>query len=174
MSEEYIYYKLAEVIDFLQNRDFSRFIFRDGWTYAEIETDETDEILIEIDAADASAHTIPEKTVTQVLGVLTHLDDCVKQAYEWFKRLDFSDSKWLCRYANTKLSDFELTGIDFEKAGKKPDRPRFLLHKYCIGYTQKKGADGFLLYFNLEIELTFTVKFLCEDMRAYAIETWVR
>ena len=172
MYVKYVYYKLDEVISFLKNRDFSRFIFYSNETFAVIEAEETEEILI--DGVNASAHEIPEETVTQVLEVLTHLDDCVKKAYAWISRLDFKNDRWMHGYADAELTEFRLNGISFEKTGK-GFCPGKRIEGCCLGDTPKKGADGFSIDFNLEHDdVIFTVKFLCEDMRAYAIETWVR
>ena len=140
MSVKYIYYKLDDVIAFLKNRDFSRFIFYSNETFAVIEAEETEEILI--DGVNASAHEIPEETVAQVLEVLTHLDDCVKKAYEWIKCLDFKNDKWLHGYASAELTEFQLNGISFEKTGK-GFCPGKRIEGCCLGYTPKRARTVF-------------------------------
>ena len=73
-------FKLAEVISFLKNRDYSSFDFRHEYTANDALISIKDTGLLFI--CNVPDNTIPEQTVRLVIEVLEHLDEYLKQAYD--------------------------------------------------------------------------------------------
>ena len=68
---------------------------------------------------------------------------------------------------------FEVNGVSFEKTGE-GHHPKNRSEKHCLGRDPKKAADGFSKDFVSDYcPLMFTVKFVYEKMRAYAIEAFI-
>lgn len=180
---KYVYWDLADVISFLKDRDFSGFFFKcDGdETLAVTYANEMCELLI----CNVSDNMIPEEKVRQVIDVLEHLDECIQKAYDWIRRLDLNNDRWFPAdkwFPHELDKIFEVIGVTFEKTGEKHHflKPVNRFEACCLGHDPKKAADGFAIEFAIKesllnvnsgyYPLTFFVKFVCEDMRAYAVE----
>ena len=177
---KYVSFDLADVISFLKDRDFSLFSFEsDGdEKYALVFTEEVCEIRID----NVSDNLIPEEKVRQVLEVLEHLDECIKKAYDWIRRLELKNDRWFPRgewFPHELDKIFEVIGVTFQKTGEEHHffDPRDRFEKCCLGHDPKNPADGFVIEFGFHdhiysryYPLSFFVKFVCEDMRAYAVE----
>ena len=180
MPSKHADWDLADVISFLKDRDFSLFSFEtDGSeAFAKVYINEIRELCI----YNVSDHVIPEKTVRQVIDVLEHLDECIQKAYEWIRRLNLKNNRWFPGdkwYPHELDQIFEVTGLTFEKTGEEHHfyNPINRFEQLSLGQDPKKAADGFSIGFDFKdsiysplYPLSFFVKFICEDMRAYAIE----
>ena len=175
---KYVCYDLADVISFLKDRDFSLFKFKSDENIALTYTNETGQLLI----CNVSDNVIPEEKVRQVIDVLEHLDECIKKAYDWIRRLDLNKNRWFPgdKWFPHELDKiFEVTSVTFEKTGEEHHflNPINRFEEYCLGNDPPKAVDGFSIGFDFKdsiysplYPLSFFVKFVCEDMRAYAIE----
>lgn len=174
---KYVYHDLADVISFLKDRDFSLFIFESDEEFAVVYTKETGEIFID----NVSDNMIPEEKAMMVLDVLEHWDECLKQAYEWLRFWDFTNDEWRPSKYKECLEEwthdefkkvYEITGVYFEETENKDQLN--LVHKYRLESKQKKATYGFSIVFTAGYyHLGFTLKYSCEDMRLYAIETYI-
>ena len=104
-------FELAEVISFLKNGDY---------TFIDFISDYSDnDAVVNIKGAGAlyicnvSDSIIPEETVRQVIDVLEHWDECLKQAYGWLRFWDFKNDEW--RPSKYKEWLEEWTHDEFEK-----------------------------------------------------------
>ena len=160
-------FKLAEVISFLKNRDYSSFDFRREYTAndALISIKDTDALLTICNVPD---NMIPEQTVIQVIDVLEHLDECIEQASDWltsheFGFRGFGKEKESIRDIIKKrytVSEICFRLDDFW--------PTSVMEEYCRGPEPQKGADVFSIEFEQsDCPLGFHFKFLCEDRRLY-------
>ncbi|MBR3448237.1 MAG: hypothetical protein IKH27_10570 [Oscillospiraceae bacterium] len=179
-KSEYVTFGLADVISFLKDRDFSPFSFEsDGdEKHALVFTEEVCEIRID----NVSDNVIPEETVRQVLDVLEHLDEWIQKGYDRIGRLDLKQDKWFPGdqwFPHELDKIFEVIGVTFEKTGEKHHffKPGDRFEGYCLGHDPEKPEDGFVLEFAIRecidsryFPLVFYVKFVCGDMRAYAVE----
>ena len=176
---KYVSFDLDEVIYFMKEGDFSFFDFDSdhGQGYAQVLTKEAGWLCI----YDVSDNVIPVETVRRVLDVLEHWDECLKQAYDWLRFWDFTNDEWRPSKYKECLEEwthdefkkvYEITGVYFEETENKDQLN--LVHKYRLESKQKKATYGFSIVFTAGYyPLGFTLKYSCEDMRLYAIETYI-
>mgnify|MGYP000909838350 CR=1 FL=1 len=180
-------FKLAEVISFLKNRDYSSFDFRREYTAndALISIKDTDALFTICNVPD---NMIPEQTVIQVIDVLEHLDECIEQASDWLTSHEFElglqhlknnwkpgeawgkEVKSWCEYwKETKLDTVKKRYTVSEICFRLDDFwPTSVMEEYCRGPEPQKGADVFFIDFcHRDCDSGFRFMFLCEDRRLY-------
>lgn len=180
-------FKLAEVISFLKNRDYSSFDFRREYAAndALISIKDTDALLTICNVPD---NMIPEQTVIQVIDVLEHLDECIEQASDWLTSHEFelglqhikNDWKpgeaWVRRvkaFCEEKESirdrmkkRYTVSEICFRWDD--DFWPPSVINEYWRGPEPPKGADVFFIDFcHRDCDSGFRFMFLCEDRRLY-------
>ena len=81
--------------------------------------------------------------------------------------------EWLEEWTHDEFKKvYEITGVYFEETENKDQLN--LVHKYRLESKQKKATYGFSIVFTAGYyPLGFTLKYSCEDMRLYAIETYI-
>ena len=164
-------FKLAEVISFLKNRDYSSFDFRLEYTANDALISIKDTGLLFI--CNVPDNTIPEQTVRQVIDVLEHLDECIEQAYDKLVLWDWKHHKWGSgneSFTHDPKKVFELEEIVF-------GWPEYWQQKCdfqeCRAAPEPEtAADVFWLNFRCD-PLLFSVKFLCEDRRLCSIKPYI-
>ena len=167
-------FKLAEVISFLKNRDYSSFDFRHEYTANDALISIKDTGLLFI--CNVPDNTIPEQTVIQVIDVLEHLDECIEQAYEW---LAFGE--WGKEWYKEKESNLDIVKKRYRVLeicfglNDWPESFYKICEEYCRGPEPQKGADVFSIAFDhRDCDSGFNVKFLCADRRPYKYMIYVR
>ena len=158
-------FKLAEVISFLKNRDYSSFDFRCEYTAndALISIKDTDALLTICNVPD---NMIPEQTVIQVIDVLEHLDECIEQAFDWLTSHEFElglqhiKNEWkpgeawvrrvkaFCEEKESIRDRMKKRYTVSEICFRLDDFwPTSVMEEYCRGPEPQKGADVFSIEF---------------------------
>ncbi len=164
----YEFNSMEDVITFLKNRDLSHFRFKDGKAYLDIYSETPDAIGL---CADAPDNTIPEETVSRMLDVLTHFDECLRKAYGWLNNLRFNDTLFAHLYP--KWYPDEMDKI-YEK---ELELYEISFGKIRWGHDPNPVTDGFTISFMDDAggwAMMYTVKFVYEDMRPIAAERWIK
>ena len=166
-------YTLEDVMFLLENKEFSEFKFCPGAGYALIDS-EAGEILIEYKGSD---NVIPDETVRRMLDVLTHIEECIEKAYDWFSHLDQNGNEMLAANSDNKFSGeiYDVNGIRFGDVTLSNTWKRMKWKQYRSGsHHPKDAADIFSIIFQNTDDpyFIFNVKFDYEDLLPYEIEFW--
>ena len=144
------YFKLTDVISFLEKRDFSQFRFKEGC--ACICTKETFEIFIE-----APDNGITEENAARIIDVLSNLDECIEKGHDWLRKLDIEEIE---KYYHKLDQMFEVDGMYFGKLG--------------LGHDPNPIIDGFSIDFYVHYDpCRYTVKYHYKGKRPFAVQEWV-
>mgnify|MGYP003294341065 CR=1 FL=1 len=143
------HYSLSEIIRFLENKDYEKFIIADN--YASVWSIDSMEIIIE-----APDNIIPDKNAELTVKVLKNLDECVSKAHKWLEHFNIKKDRW---YPNALDKGFEVNGI--------------YTGSYDCGHYPSK-TYGFTITFGCvnSYPCDFTVKFH-ENLWPFAVEEWV-
>ncbi|MBR6718807.1 MAG: hypothetical protein IKI77_10770 [Oscillospiraceae bacterium] len=166
-------YTLEDVMFLLENKEFSGFKFCPGAGYALIDS-EAGEILIEYKGSD---NVIPDETVRRMLDVLTHIEECIEKAYDWFSHLDQNGNEMLVANPDKKIPReiYDVNGIRFGDITLSNTWKRMKWKQYRSGsHHPKDAADIFSIIFQNTDDpyFIFNVKFDYEDLLPYEIEFW--